>query len=73
MMLLTTNEIEELTHKKRSKAQSKVLSEMGIEHKTRPDGSIAVLASLVEKALGGDGIITKEDEPDWSRIDDAAA
>ena len=50
-MLLTDKELIELTQKKRFTAQRKALCRMGIEHKTRPDGSIAVLRSHIEKAF----------------------
>lgn len=42
---------------------------MGIEHRIRPDGTVAVLRSHVERVLGGEvGSKLKEHEPDWSAI-----
>lgn len=51
-MFLSDQEIEELTHRLRKPAQARVLTFMGIEHKPRPDGSLAVLRSHVERVLG---------------------
>lgn len=42
-MILTDQELEELTGKSRHKAQAKVLDFMGIPYKVRPDGSLVVL------------------------------
>ena len=74
-VLLTQADIVELTHRKHRKAQSKALAQMGIEHKTRPDGSLVVLKSHVEKILDGSdtAMIEKDFEPNWSALDDAAA
>lgn len=51
-MFLTDVEIEELTQRQRRPAQARVLAFMGIEHRLRPDGSVAVLRSHVERVLG---------------------
>ena len=53
MQFLNRQELTELTHKIRPSAQARALGEMGIEYRVRPDGSVAVLKSVVEKALGG--------------------
>jgi len=58
-MFLSDDEIEELTRRQRRPAQARVLAFMGIEHKLRPDGSVAVLRSHVERVLG-DGVTSKE-------------
>ena len=52
-MFLDDAEIAQLTQRTRRPAQSRVLSFMGIEHKRRPDGSIAVLRAHVERMFGG--------------------
>ena len=52
-MFLSPDEIQLLTGKKFRSAQSEALRFMGIEHKVRPDGSIAVLKLHVEKVFGG--------------------
>jgi hypothetical protein len=42
---------------------------MGIEHRIRPDGTVAVLKAHVEQSLGlKSGSTIKESEPDWSAI-----
>lgn len=69
-MFLTDEELRELTHRQKHKAQARVLRAMGIEYKVRADGSIAVLRSHVEKEMGGavDAKIEKVIEPNWSAI-----
>ena len=72
-MFLTSEEVIDLTHKKHRSAQICALRCMGIEHRIRPDGSVAVLRSYIEKILGaGDsnnGRIKPEIEPNWSAVD----
>ena len=51
-MFLTDQELIELTHRSRCDAQQRALRHMGIDFKTRPDGSVAVLRAVVEKAFG---------------------
>lgn len=51
-MFLTADELRELTCRTRSDAQRRALRAMGIEHRTRPNGSVAVLRSHVEHVLG---------------------
>lgn len=41
-MLVTLKEIEEITKRRRRKAQIKVLIALGIPHQIRPDGSILI-------------------------------
>lgn len=64
-MFLTDQEIADLTHRQRKPAQARVLTFMGIEHKPRPDGSLAVLRSHVERILGEGAIlkIRRKTEP----------
>lgn len=52
-MILTTEQVEELTKKKRHAAQCRVLLGLGIAYAIRPDGSPVVLLQAVERAIGG--------------------
>lgn len=70
-MFLDDEELVELTKKLRRNAQRRVLNALGIEHKVRPDGSLAVLRSHVEKQFGGSpdaGRAKKPVLPDWSGV-----
>lgn len=51
---LEQEEVEQLTNKIRRHSQVKVLRAMGIEHKVRPDGTVAILRTHIEKAFDGD-------------------
>jgi hypothetical protein len=58
----TPEELYSLTRKRTAPAQTRALRHMGIEHKMRPDGSIAVLRAHAEKEFGlgtGGGRIKK--------------
>ena len=73
-MFLTTEEVAELTGRQRSDAQVRALRFMGIEHKVRPDGSVAVLRAHVERIFGG-AIKAPErktgtSEPDWAALEE---
>lgn len=70
MMFLGDEELASLTGKKRKSSQRVVLNSLGITHKVRPDGSIVVLRSHVEKVLGGQVELPKkkEPEPNWAAI-----
>jgi len=70
-MFLTPDELIELTERKRRDAQVKVLRHMGIQHKIRPNGSLAVLKSHIEKQFDGredDVIVSKRIEPNWAAV-----
>lgn len=71
-MFLETEEVNELTGKKRKSAQIRALRSMGIEHKIRPDGTVAVSRNHVEKILGGSipesDTIKEKFKPDWSAL-----
>ena len=43
MKILSPEEVQVLTQRKRSQAQSEVLRFMGINHRNRPDGSVVVV------------------------------
>lgn len=69
-MFLNLEEVRALTNRTQRVAQAIALRAMGIEHKIRPDGSVAVLRSHVEQQMGGgvarnDG---KQSEPDWEAV-----
>ena len=71
-MFLEPHELIALTKRKRSASQLAVLHAMGIECKRRPDGSVVVLRSHVEKVLDSTlataKITVKKNEPDWSKV-----
>ncbi|WP_231586646.1 DUF4224 domain-containing protein [Cupriavidus basilensis] len=66
-MTLSPDELKELTHRCRPGAQARALRAMGIEHKVRPDGSVAVLRSHVEGQMGAPKERAKVAswEPNW--------
>lgn len=70
MMFLSKTEIEILTGRVRKDAQVRVLRFMGIEHRVRPDGTVAVLRSHVEQSLGGQMTADNkpEIEPNWGAL-----
>ena len=69
-MILTCAELAALTNRTRRDAQVRALKHMGIEHRVRPDGTVAVLKAHVERVLGGEihAPQPKDTEPDWSAI-----
>lgn len=70
MNLLTPQELWELTHRKTSPAQKKALNSMGIDYRVRPDGTVAVLKSHLEKAMGGVQSSSQpaRKEPNWGAM-----
>lgn len=71
MLFLTVDEIINLTGKKRRPSQVIALRFMGIDHKIRPDGSLLISRSHVEKLLDGDSRIPRikeRIEPNWDAI-----
>lgn len=60
-MYLSTEELIELTHRKRPSAQRRALKSMGIDNLVRPDGTLVVLRSSVEIAVG----ITHQRAPEF--------
>lgn len=52
-MILTDEEIAQITHKVRPKAQAKALAVMGFEFKFRPDGTLVVSREHAEMVLSG--------------------
>lgn len=69
-MFLTDEEIASLTQKKRYATQRRVLNALGVTHKIRPDGSIAILRSHVEQVFGGNVTPPKRcpTEPNWAAL-----
>lgn len=67
-MFLDESEVVELTKKLRHPAQARALAFMGIDHKPRPDGSIAVLRAHVEKHFG-EGVVLKNKRKTEPRFD----
>jgi len=72
-IFLEPEELEQLTHRSRRDAQTRALKFMGIEHRVRPDGTVAVLRSHVHQVFGDTAEASRapaaeEVEPDWSAI-----
>lgn len=72
-MFLSDAELVALTGKARHSAQLRALRSMGIEHRVRPDGSLAVSRSHVEGLLGGAAgdKVTPPKQPNWDALDAA--
>ena len=69
---LEPDEIKGLTNKLRRPSQVKVLNSMGIEHRVRPDGSVAILRAHITKVFDGNPEAarktTKSAQPNWAAI-----
>jgi acetolactate synthase regulatory subunit len=52
-LFLSQTEVVLLTGRTVRPSQVKALKTMGIEHKVRPDGSVAILRSHIEKVFDG--------------------
>jgi hypothetical protein len=71
-LFLEPSEIEGLTSRIRPNAQVKALRDMCIEHKVRPDGSVAILRDHVMKVF--DGLTSTPERrqksvgPNWTAI-----
>ena len=62
-MILSPEELRELTGRRRSDAQRRELDRMGIRYGVRTDGSVVVLETAVNRALGqADTIRAREPE-----------
>ncbi|WP_211475116.1 DUF4224 domain-containing protein [Collimonas humicola] len=74
-MFLTFDEVRSLTERVHHSAQVKVLCSMGIEHRVRPDGSIAVLRQHIEQLMGAEFSKrkVKVTEPNWGALNAARA
>lgn len=71
-LFLVDSEISELTNKTYAPARIKALNALGIQHKVRGDGSIAILRAHIIKVFGGNPETpsrkSKDAEPNWSAI-----
>ena len=68
---LSEEEIRSLTNKRPRNAQVRALRTMGIEHRVRPDGSVAVLRAHIFKVFDGETAQTKQTQviqPNWDAI-----
>jgi hypothetical protein len=70
---LQPEEVQDLTARIRRPAQVKVLRSMGIEHKVRPDGGIAILRAHISKVFDGNPETTPRKQqpafsPNWLAI-----
>lgn len=72
-LFLSSDEVRELTSRVQNSAQARVLNAMGIEHRRRPDGSVAILRSHIEQLFG----VTQptqqrhQSEPNWGALNAA--
>lgn len=67
-MLLTPDDLAELTGKRRSASQREVLAAMGIAYRIRPDGTLAVLRVVAELALGHNSNATTQNRSSSPRL-----
>ncbi len=70
-IFLDTLEIVSLTGRVKHTSQVRVLKAMGIEHKVRPDGSVAILRAHITKVFAGDSDVArviKPTLPNWGAI-----
>lgn len=68
---LSFEEIHALTHRKVRPAQVRALKAMGIEHRIRPDGSVAILRDHITKVFDGSNepkTKQKQAVPNWDAI-----
>lgn len=72
-IVLTKDEVEALTGRHRKDAQIKALRFMGIEHRVRPDGTVAVLKAHIDQILGATTSSPRQrnlrSEPNWAALD----
>lgn len=71
-IFLTRDEVSQLTNRHQHDAQARALRFMGIEHRIRPDKSVAVMRAHVEKMFcceqSAAPTKVKEIEPNWSAM-----
>jgi len=65
---LDTDELIELTGKKRPTAQMRALNTMGIDHMKRPDGTVAVYRDTIIP----NSVLAKKKQPDFKALSDVA-
>lgn len=69
MINLTPLELREITQRQHGKAQSRVLSELGIPHKIRKDNTVIVLRAAYEQVMGLSAKTVSQYEPDFGAFD----
>ena len=69
-LMLSDAEVVELTGKRRRGAQVRALCAMGIEHRPRPDGSVAVARQHYEQVfgIGVSSTSPRKTAPDFSMV-----
>lgn len=68
---LTVEEIQALTNRKVRPAQVRTLRAMGIAHRVRPDGSVAILRNHITKVFDGDPNAASKSKlvkPNWDAL-----
>jgi hypothetical protein len=71
-MFLSHDEISSMTSRVQRAAQLRALRGMGIEHRVRPDGTLAVMRAHVEKVFGAAAAGSRKappKEPNWGALD----
>lgn len=70
-LFLSEKEVIALTERRTRPSQTRALKSMGIEHKVRPDGSVAILRAHIIKVFDGGSETkskTKQVVPNWDAI-----
>jgi hypothetical protein len=67
MLILSEREIEQITGRRRRRAQARALAMMGISYRLRPDGFPIVARSHWEQVMGTEER-KQQPEPDWSSM-----
>lgn len=71
-LFLTEDEVRDLSGKIKRDAQVRALRAMGVEHRVRPDGSVAILRDHIHKVFDGEpGARAKQVKaaaPNWDAI-----
>jgi hypothetical protein len=73
-LFLDADEISNMTSRVQRAAQVRVLRGMGIEHRIRPDGTVAILRAHVERVFGAGPTNMRKNapkEPNWEALDAA--
>lgn len=69
---LVAEEVQSLTNRIKRSSQVKVLKALGIEHRVRPDGSVAILRAHITKIFDGNPDTDKAKQaratPNWDAI-----
>lgn len=68
---LSDEEVQALTNRKVRPSQVRALKAMGIEHRVRPDGSVAILRTHITKVFDGSSDQTKKQKAvvhNWDAI-----